>query len=148
MKSHMNKNLRSLLILTVVIVVACLAAFWASSTSQFPPFPFGPRLPPRDDVRNDLELFYTVETVVSTINVTLSAFLLIIYIGIYRKTRSEFTIGLAIFSAIFLLNALASNPLVHWVFGFQSFGLGPFAMLPSLFTCVALGILLYLTFKY
>jgi hypothetical protein len=70
------------------------------------------------------------------------------YINIYRKTRSEFTIGLIIFSTVLLLHAFVSIPLTHGVFGFYDFGLGPFAMLPDLFTCLALGVLLYLTFKY
>jgi hypothetical protein len=96
----------------------------------------------------DLEFFYTAKTVVSTINVTLSIFLLLTYVGIYRKTRSEFTIGLVIFSAVFLLNALASNPVVTWLFGFRAFGLGPFALMPELFTLGALAVLLYLSIKY
>jgi hypothetical protein len=73
---------------------------------------------------------------------------LLTYVSIYRKTRSEFTIGLIIFSMVLLLNALTSNPLVIWAFGFRPFGLGPFAMLPDLFTFVALAVLLYLTTKY
>jgi hypothetical protein len=93
-------------------------------------------------------LFYTIKTVISTINVTLLVFLLFTYVDIYRKTRSEFTIGLIIFSAVFLLNALASNPFVIWAFGFRPFGLGPFAMLPDLFTLAALTVLLYLSAKY
>jgi hypothetical protein len=70
------------------------------------------------------------------------------YVGIYRKTRSEFTIGLMIFSAVFLLNALVSFPLLREALGFYPSGLGPFAMLPDLFTCIALAVLLYLTFEY
>ncbi len=96
----------------------------------------------------DIELFYTVKTVVSTINATLLIFLLITYIDMYVKTKSEFTIGLTIFSMVLLLYALVSNPFVQWAFGFRGVGLGPFAMLPDLFTCVALAILLYLTVKY
>jgi len=102
----------------------------------------------RPSSRGDIEFFYTVQTVVSTINVTLLIFLLITYIDMYVKTKSEFTIGLIIFSMVLLLYALTTNPLVHWIFGFRAFGLGPFAMLPDLFTCVALGVLLYLTVKY
>jgi hypothetical protein len=66
----------------------------------------------------------------------------------YLKTKSEFVIGLMIFSMVLLLNALTSNPLVHQIFGFYAFGLGPFAMLPDLFTLSALIVLLYLTFRY
>jgi hypothetical protein len=98
--------------------------------------------------RGDIELFYTVKTVISTINATLLIFLLITYIDIYTKTQSEFTIGLIIFSMVLLFYALTSNPLLQWTFGFRAFGLGPFAMLPDLFTCIALAVLLYLTIKY
>ncbi len=95
----------------------------------------------------DIEVFYTVKAVISSINLTLLVFLLVTYIDIYRKTKSEFTIGLMIFAMVLLLYALSSNPLVHQIFGFRAFGLGPFAMLPDLFTLVALITLLYLTLK-
>jgi ABC-type multidrug transport system fused ATPase/permease subunit len=98
--------------------------------------------------RGDIELFYTAKTVISTVNMTLVTILMLMYIAIYRKTKSEFTVGLMIFSMILLLYTLASNPIMHWFFGFRAFGLGPFAMLPDLFACVALAVLLYLTVKY
>jgi hypothetical protein len=142
----MNRNLRNWLILGTLIVVAILATFWATSTSWFPRLEPRRRLP--NEIFGDVELFYTIKTVVSTVNVTLSIFLLLIYVSIYQKTRSEFTIGLVIFSAVFLLNALASDPLIIRAFGFFPVGLGPFAMLPDLFTLAALGVLLYLSFKY
>jgi heme/copper-type cytochrome/quinol oxidase subunit 2 len=144
----MNKNVRTWLILATLIVVAILATLWATSTFWFPSYPWERHLPPQHEIPEDIEFFYTVDAVVSTVNVTLSIFLLLIYVSIYRKTRSEFTIGLIIFSAVFLLNALASNPLVIWAFGFRPFGLGPFAMLPDLFTLGALAVLLYLSIKY
>jgi hypothetical protein len=144
----MNKNARNWSILVILIVVAILAALWATTTIWFPLYPFEPHERPPMEVFGDIELFYTIKTVVSTINVTLLIFLLLTYINIYRKTRSEFTVGLIIFSGVFLLNALASNPFVIWVFGFRPFGLGPFAMLPDLFTLGALGVLLYLSIKY
>jgi len=148
MKNRMNKSMRIWLILAMLIVVAILAAIWASSTFWPTRYPWEPRPRPPENIPGDIEFFYTAKTVVSTINVTLLIFLLLTYISIYRKTRSEFTIGLIIFSMVFLLNALASNPLVTWAFGFRPFGLGPFALLPDLFTCVALGVLLYLSVKY
>jgi hypothetical protein len=144
----MNRNLRNGLILGTLIVVAILAALWATSTFWFPFYPFTHRLPPPHFIPQDLEFYYTAEAVVSTVNVTLSVFLLLIYISIYRKTRSEFTIGLTMFSLVFLLNALVSNPLVIWVFGFRPLGLGPFALLPDVFTLGALAVLLYLSVKY
>jgi len=149
MNNRMNRSVRNWLILATLIVVAILATLWATSTVWLPRFPFESRLPPNERIiPGDIEFFYTAQTVVSTINVTLSIILLLIYTSIYRKTHSEFTIGLIIFSAVFLLNALASNPLIIRVFGFRPFGLGPFAMLPDLFALAALLILLYLSAKY
>jgi hypothetical protein len=143
----MNKSVRNWLIIVTIIVVTILAILWATSTTWFPPHPFAPH-PPEYGIRGDIELFYTVETVVSTINATLSILLLLIYISIYQKTRSEFTVGLIIFSAVLLLHALVSIPLVYRAFGFYSFGLGPFAMLPDLFSLGALIVLLYLSVRY
>jgi hypothetical protein len=144
----MNRSMRIWSILAILVVVTFLSALWAMSTVWRPFSPFEHRLPPEREIPGDIEFFYTAKTVVSTVNVTLSIFLLVSYIDIYRKTRSEFTIGLMIFSAVFLLNALASDPLVIWVFGFRPFGLGPFALLPDLFAFGALITLLYLSVKY
>lgn len=147
MNDYMKKNVKIWLMLAALVAVAVLAAFWA--TTRVPATrPFDPRWPPGDRIRGDIELFYTIKTVVSTVNVTLLIFLLITYIDIYTGTKSEFTIGLIIFSMVLLLYALTTNPLVHWIFGFRAVGLGPFAMLPDLFTCMALGVLLYLTVRY
>jgi hypothetical protein len=150
MNSRMNKYLTTSVILAILAVVAVLTAMWATSTSLFPRarLPWEPRPPPPYEIPGDIELFYTVNAVVSTINVTLAIILFALYAGIYRKTRSEFTVGLIVFSLVFLLNALASNPMVIWVFGFQPYGLGPFALLPGLFTFGALLVLLYLCLRY
>jgi hypothetical protein len=96
----------------------------------------------------DIELFYTIKTVISTVNVALVIILLLTYIGIYQRTKSSFTVGLIIFSIILLFYTVTSNPITQWLFGFSAFGLGPFAMLPDLFACVALSVLLYLSVKY
>jgi uncharacterized membrane protein len=140
----MRGKTKILLIFVTLVALTLLSVYWA--TIHFGQ-PLGvPRYP--QSVPGDIELFYTIETVLSTINVALLIILLITYVGIYRKTQSQFTIGLIVFSAIFLLNVLASNPVVRSLFGFRGFGLGPFAMLPDLFTCIALILLLYLTLKY
>jgi len=149
MKHYMNKKVKSWLMLATLVVVALLAAFWA--TTYMPllsPEGFMQKREYRIPPPGDIELYYTLNTVISSINVTLLIFLLITYISIYGKIKSQFTIGLIIFSMVLLFYALASNPLVHWAFGFRAIGLGPFAMLPNLFTCVALAVLLYLTIKY
>jgi hypothetical protein len=150
MNSHMNKNVKIWLVITVTLVaIALLAALWASAVLPFPPSDFSQRrFPPSGYILGDFEFFYIAQTVLSTVNVALLAFLLTTYIDIYRKTRSQFTFGLIIFSSVFLLRTLTANPLFMWVFGFRAFGLGPFALLPDLFEFVALSILLYLSVKY
>ena len=146
MKHYMGQDDKRGLILTIMVAVALLAAFYHIAS-------YTPPTPPLDIrrervVRGDLELFYMIKTVISTVNVALLAFLLATYIDIYRKIKSEFTIALMIFSALLLLYALSANSLVHRAFGFRAFGLGPFAMLSDLFTCIAASILVYLNFKY
>ena len=147
-EQRMDKYLRAWLILAIVVVVAILAFFWATSGVWFSPFPFERRGLPPGGIPGDIEFYYTAKTVVSTINVTLLVILMFIYGGIYEKTRSEFTVGLIIFSAVLLLHAITTNPIVTWFFGFQSFGLGPFALLPDVFTLAGLFVLLYLSVKY
>jgi len=153
---HMNKHVKIWIIFAILLVVAVLSDFLATQNAPSPPTSiFEPRQLPFDrfnfdryySVMGDIELFYKVKTVLSTINATLLVFLLATYIDIYKKLQSEFTIGLIIFSLILLLYALSSNPLLQWLFGFRAFGLGPFAMLPDLFTTLALAVLLYLTMK-
>ncbi|MGB9854876.1 MAG: hypothetical protein ACPLRY_08775 [Candidatus Bathyarchaeales archaeon] len=150
MNHEMNQKSRTwllLILLPILIVVTILAATWAASTFWSPRLPWQPLEPP-SYIPGDIEFFYIAKTVVSTINITILIFLVVIYADIYRKTRSEFTIGLIIFSATLLLYALASNPIVIRAFGFRLFGLGPFALLPDLFTFAALLMLLYLSIKY
>lgn len=95
----------------------------------------------------DLELYYTLRTVLSTVNILLSAVLIGIYLGIYRRSRSSFTLALMLFAFVLMLYALSSNPLLHEAFGFGAYGLGPFAMLPDAFAMMALLILIYLSLK-
>lgn len=147
--NRMTNQTKIGLVLLVLVAVAIFSGFWATTFEPRAP-PFEPRLrPPLDgQIRQDLELFYIIKTVVSSVNVTLLVFLLVTYIGIYRKTQSEFTVGLIMFSIVLLLYALASNPIVQVAFGYRAFGLGPFAMLPDVFSLVALSVLLYLTIRY
>jgi hypothetical protein len=148
MESQMNKNLLIwVVILITLIAVALLAGFWAASTFYTPQF-FLRRVPPIGEIPGDIEFFYIAKTMVSTVNIALLAFLILTYADIYRKTRSEFTIGLLIFAIVFLIKDFTSNPMVIHAFGFGLYGLGPFALLPDLFEFVALAVLLYLSAKY
>ena len=152
----MNKYVKIWIIFSVLLVMVVLSDYLATQNSPVSGISiFEPRQLPFDRIsgdRNffyvgDIELFYKVQTVLSSINATLLVFLMATYVDMYKKLRSEFTIGLMLFSLILLLYAVSSNPLLQWLFGYQAFGLGPFAMLPDLFTTLALCVLMYLTMK-
>jgi len=153
----MNKYVKIWILFGILLVVAVFADYLAAQNTPFSGISiFEPRQLPSERITTigryssymgDIEVFYKVKAILSSINATLLVFLLATYIDIYKKIQSEFTIGLILFSLILLLYALSSNPLLQWLFGYQAFGLGPFAMLPDLFTTLALAVLLYLTMK-
>ncbi len=145
---HMSGNLKNVILIVALIIVAATAALLAALAIANPQsFPLRP-MPSQDVNPADLELFYVARTVVTTINVALLVVLVVNYASIYVKTRSEFTIGLLIFAVAFLIKDMTSSPLFIGAFGFGLFGLGPFAFLPDLFELVALSALVYLTVKY
>ncbi len=146
----MDKRLKIGIIFTLLIVVAILAAFWVviESRSQFPGFQQPRGVPPSSFIAGDLEFFYAAYTILSTINIALLVVVLLIYIDIYIKTRSQFTIGLVIFALVFLVKDITASPLVISYFRFRPYGLGPFEFLPGLFEFFALSVLLYLSARY
>jgi di/tricarboxylate transporter len=149
MNEKTNKRTSVVFVTAVLIAVALLAWFWASTHQPgHQPFLTESRPPPPRTVPGDIELYYTLNTVFSTLNAALLVALLVLYVNMYVRRKVEFTLLLAIFCSVLLLNALSSNPMLQWAFGFSAFGLGPFAMLPDVFTFAALTILLYLTLKY
>jgi hypothetical protein len=155
-KLQMNKYVKIWIIFALILVVAVFVDYLISFRFGSNPIAiFDSRPVPFDRIVigtnysyfGDIELYYKIQTVLSSINAILLVFLLAEYLDMYLKLKSEFTLGLIVFSLTLLLYALTSNPLLQWVFGYQAFGLGPFAMIPELFTTLSLGILLYLTLK-
>ncbi|MCW4034975.1 MAG: hypothetical protein NWF03_06385 [Candidatus Bathyarchaeota archaeon] len=153
MNSNMKPIPKSLIVTLIMLAITVLTLYLAitNTTNSF----FTQRPMPNEFGDSggmiyyswDFEVFYIVKTILSTINATLLVFMMITYIDMYKKLPSEFTVGLIIFSMTLLLYALVSNPLMQKVFGFYGIGLGPFAMLPDLFTFLALCVLMYLTWK-
>ena len=145
----MNKNVKILILLTVLLAAAALAVFisnYEKNQTAQQNFPFGPHSYRPNPA--DIELYYVARTVFSTINIVLLIVLIINYAGIFLKTKSEFTIGLMLFGIFFLIKDITWSPFVIGAFGFGLFGLGPFAFLPDLFELTALSVLLYLSIKY
>ncbi len=148
MEKQMNKRLKLGLIIAILVSVAIFAAFWTIISQQQIPGFEQRRVPPPGFISGDFEFFYGAFTIISTVNIALLVILTLIYINIYVKTRSQFTIGLIIFALVFLVKDLTSSPLITSLLGFRAYGLGPFELLPGLFECFALSILLYLSIKY
>jgi len=149
MEKQMDKRLKIGIIFVILIVVAILATVWVVIQTR-PQFPGLQQrgLPPPGVISGDFEFFYASYTILSTINIALLVILTIIYLDIYKKTRSHFTIGLVIFGLAFLMKDLTSSPLIISLFRFRAYGLGPFEFLPGLFEFFALSILLYLSVRY
>jgi hypothetical protein len=146
----MNRKQTILVLLTVLVVLtASLAIIFASyqnSLRRGPNFPFTPRQYFPNPA--DIELYYLARTVFSTINIVLTIILIVNYVSIYLKTKSEFTIGLSLFALFLLIKDITWSPFIIGFAGFGTFGLGPFAFLPDLFEMAALLILFYLSIKY
>ena len=148
-KKGNSRIVLTLLLVAMLALVAVLAAFWFINVNsqQFPDFGQR-RTPPPGFIPGDLEYFYAAFTIISTLNIALLILLLSVFVDIYRKTKSPFTIGLIVFAAAFLVKDLTSSPLVISLLGFRAYGLGPFEFLPGLFEFFALTVLLYLSIKY
>ena len=153
MTDRMESKNRLALIAIAAIIVAALS-YQLSLREAQPEGIWGPRMRPRmgpmypdTPLPGDREIYYSAKTVISSVNAVMLLSLLAIYVELYGKVKSEFTLGLIIYNLALLLYALTSNPLLHQGFGFVGFGLGPFAMLPDLFTLIASGTLLYLSQK-
>lgn len=95
----------------------------------------------------DFEILFIIKTIITMINIGISSILITLYINTYRKIKSDFTIGLIVVMFSLLVYAITSNPLFHLGFGFRGYGMGPFTVIPDLFSSIALGVLLYLSLK-
>ena len=145
----MSRNKKISILLAVLIALTAVAAILLASyqnSLRRPGFPFAPR----QFIFNpaDIELYYVARTVFSTINIVLTVILIANYVSLFRKTKSEFTLGLLLFASLFLIKDITWSPFVIGISGFTLFGLGPFAVLPDIFEMAALLVLFYLSIRY
>ncbi len=131
-----------ILLLTFFGVIAAIIGVTLGSIFIPPPH----HLPPPVN-SEDARLFILIKTMISFVNTALIVFLLVAYASIYRKMKTQFTLGLIVVMIAFLLYALTSNPLLQMSFGYYALALGPFAMIPDLFTTFALVVLIFITLE-
>ena len=148
MKKHMDRNQRIAIIVIAAIAVGMIGLQLATPPQSSEGI-WGQRrgMGMGSGMRGDLEVYYTAKIFISSVNAVLLLGLLVTYVDIFNQVRSEFTLGLIVLNGALLFYALSSNPLIHRWLGFMGSGLGPFAMLPDLFTLIASAMLLYLSQK-
>ena len=90
---------------------------------------------------------YPLKTVISFINIGLVIPLFVIYVGLYRRIPSSFTLGLL--AVIFALGmyAVTSNPMIISLLGGTTGEIGVFSIIPDLCTTVALVILVWISLE-
>ena len=156
-------------IIIIIIAMGLLGAFLGNRVSMAPPEKarerIGERLfPEKNQTGNhtgpfnraeflhrfeemDYRGYIVAKSMVTMINITISVILIFLYVNIYRKLKSDFTLGLLIVMFAFLVYGITSNPLFYSIFGYWGYGMGPFQMVPDIFSTIALGVLLYLSLK-
>jgi hypothetical protein len=132
----------------VIIVVLIGPLNTLNSIFSNPGRPFLERLTPQqlEEISNLLVFYIKGRTVLALINTCLLLYLIALYVGIYRETKSNFSLCLVLFSATLLLYSVTSNPILIWLNGFQEVNiLSVFNFLPDVFTTLASAILIYLS---
>ena len=141
----MEKDTRNAIIVLMIVVAAIVGAVFGNLMAA----QFDREDPPdREDIeKDDYAIYRTMAAAVATVNLVIALVLILLYIEVYRDVKSDFTVGLMMVTMSFMLYALFSNPLIHSVFGFRAFGLGPFAIIPNFFAMIAMSTLVYLSLK-
>ncbi|ALV63475.1 MULTISPECIES: hypothetical protein [Thermococcus] len=93
------------------------------------------------------KLYTTIKAGLTSLSAAMSIVLLWIYGNLYRKLRSEFTLGLIVATSALLVYAVTANPIFHTLIGHRAIGPGPVLVIPDFFITLALAVLLYLALK-
>lgn len=137
-----------LMLLSVLVLGMALSQCVPCLGQPKPPGrPFGWDVSPEEleRLRTLLPYYLTAKAVIDTLNTVLILGIVVIHIGIYRRTGTKFSVGLVLFSTALLLYTIVANPLLHVVLGFRRIGFGPLFIVPDLLTLIASAILIYLS---
>ena len=90
---------------------------------------------------------YMLGTIIISINLTLLVGLLWSYLQSFRRTKSNFLLGLVLFIGVLVLQTLLNLPLISIMLGNAAYQSGIFSILPNMFETIALIILFYLSME-
>jgi len=93
------------------------------------------------------EQFIMFKAILSLINTVLLAYLIYNYVSLYNEVKSQFSLGLIVMSLALFSFSISDSPLFQLLFGLRGSGMGAFTIIPSIFTLVAVIILIYLSRK-
>jgi hypothetical protein len=93
-----------------------------------------------------MDAVWLSRVVLSSINLALLVILISLFIKKYRTIRSEFTLGLLLFSLALFFRTLFSAPLINYfVFGSTvSLPVDPYRLIADVFELIALTIFIYI----
>lgn len=95
-----------------------------------------------------IETVLQAKLFLTTLNALVLLAILWNYLRVYRDLPNRFTLSLLLFTVALLLYAVASNPLLPVLMGFEHAAtLGPFMFLPDAFASIAVIVLLYQSYS-
>lgn len=95
-----------------------------------------------------IETVIQIKLFLTTLNALVLLAIFWNYLRVYRDIPNRFTLSLLLFTVALLLYALASNPLLPVLMGFEHAStLGPFMFLPDVFASIAVIVLLYQSYS-
>jgi hypothetical protein len=130
-----KKNVLITVIISIVLLVAILYLLCSLFIpEQLPLFPFNRNF--EHLVRMDPYL--PAKTFFTLINIGLLIPLALIYSKLYRNMPNRFTLGLLLIIISLLLNVITASPFMIHLLGLTSFRDGPLQFIPTIFTTIAL----------
>ena len=133
---------KTLLLVFTVLCLTSVLSTYAQPNRFNPPFNIDPEDIP--ELREHFERYFIGKSITSILNTLLLLYLIYIYYGIYKTTKSQFSLGLIVMTIALLLFTISSSPLTNWIIGDKRL-FGIFNFIPDIFTTIATIVLIYLS---
>jgi hypothetical protein len=143
--------MRNKLVLTLFALLLVLSTVAVVSAQPDQRYPWRPRFNASDPaalekLERNIENYITFRIILSGINMILYGYILFIYTQLYRETSSKFSLALMALSAVLLIYAISSNPLILKLLrSSEPIWFNVFNVIPDIFSSLAAAIMIYLT---